>query len=133
MKLILDKKDINIIIHRLMTYTNARSETELARILGMSQSALAERKKKESFPYEHVIPFCISRGISLDLIFENRLNEECKKKLIEEIENTDISSLNLQNKQNNTQVDPHKVAAAADPDHRPSRSGGIGRRARFRV
>jgi phage repressor protein C with HTH and peptisase S24 domain len=60
------------VMPRLQKKLGFSTEKELAKELGMSQSAYAERKRKNSIPYDHVITLCRERGVSMDFIITGR-------------------------------------------------------------
>lgn len=59
--------DFETVISRLKTELGARTDLEVAKTLGMSAPAFANRKKNDSLPYEEIVAAAMTR--SLDLVF----------------------------------------------------------------
>jgi len=53
------------IVDRIKQIKNLHSDTKVAELLGMSITALANRKYRDSIPYQELILFCESENISL--------------------------------------------------------------------
>lgn len=70
-------REIAEIISLIKEIKNLKSDTDVARVLGMKQSAFSERKKLNSIPYEHIALFCEAENISLDWLL---LGKEAKDK-----------------------------------------------------
>lgn len=65
------------VMDRLKEAVGAQSYAELGRMIGMSTSAYANRKRAGSIPYDSVIPLAYSRNISIDwLLFGERPDSE---------------------------------------------------------
>ncbi|GMT42554.1 MAG: hypothetical protein IEMM0002_0965 [bacterium] len=56
------------IINNIKLLRNIKTDFEVAELLGMSQSAFSERKRRKSLPYDEIIRFCGKEKISLDSI-----------------------------------------------------------------
>lgn len=63
------KLGFDLLVERLKRALNVSSDADLCRIIGMSSSNFANRKRANSFPFEILIPLCISRFISTDWLF----------------------------------------------------------------
>ncbi len=57
------------IINRIKEALNLKSDTALAEVLEMSQSTFAERKRRESIPYEEIIRLCDKMMLSMSWVF----------------------------------------------------------------
>ena len=70
-----------------------KSDTDVAKTLGMKQAALSNHKLRDTIPFEQLTFFCENENISFDWlvlnkIFETKLEEiEVMKKLISSLEN----------------------------------------------
>ncbi len=58
------KYDINAIIDRIKEIKKLNSDLDVAEILGISRTALAERKRRSSIPFEEIIRFSDKEGLS---------------------------------------------------------------------
>ena len=66
----MDRENLFIVCsERLKTILGITTDTDLARTLGMSRTALNNRKKVGSIPFDAVLKLCMEKGISLDEIF----------------------------------------------------------------
>jgi transcriptional regulator with XRE-family HTH domain len=54
------------IIARIKSVKSIKSDLELARVLGLSRTALAERKRRGSIPYREIFILADKEGVSLD-------------------------------------------------------------------
>jgi len=57
------------IMDRLKYLLKVHSDSALAEMLALSQSTFAERKKRNSIPYDKIISLCEKRGLSTDWLF----------------------------------------------------------------
>ncbi len=64
------------IIEILRENKSLKSETQVAKILGMTQQALAHHKLRGSYPYEQLAAFCEREGVSLDWLLLGREPEK---------------------------------------------------------
>jgi len=64
------------VIGRIKTFSKARSESEIAKLLNLNQSTFAERKRRGSLPFEEIITYADKSGVSLDWIFLGEGNPE---------------------------------------------------------
>ena len=64
--------DITTITDKIKELKGLKSDTAVAEVLKMNQSTFAERKRRNSIPYEEIISFCDREGISLDWLMLNR-------------------------------------------------------------
>lgn len=76
-------REIAEIISLIKEIKNVKSDTDVARVLGMKQSAFSERKKLNSIPYEHIALFCEKEGLSLDWLLLGREPEQKEKEIDE--------------------------------------------------
>ncbi len=60
------------IVDKLKKFKGLKSDTAVAEILNLNQSAFAERKRRNSIPYIEIINFCDSEGVSLDWLLLDR-------------------------------------------------------------
>lgn len=60
------------IISILQQKKNLNSETAVALMLGMTQQALSERKRKNATPFEQIIAFCERENLSFDWLVLGR-------------------------------------------------------------
>lgn len=60
------------IIDKIKEFKSIKTDTAVADLLEMGQSAFAERKRKGSIPYEELVVFCNKEGISLDWLLTGR-------------------------------------------------------------
>jgi len=67
------------IVDSLKAAVAARSEKELAAMLGINYRTFATEKRRNSIPYRAIIDFCVRRGINLDAVFYDK-NEKAKEK-----------------------------------------------------
>ena len=58
-----------LVISRLKRASGLNTDSEIASALGMSQSALANRKQSGSLPYDRLVNFGISNNLNLDVLF----------------------------------------------------------------
>jgi hypothetical protein len=65
-------RHFDTIIDRIKAYKNLRYDIDVAELLGMTQSAFAERKRRNSIPYEEVMSFCEREGIPYGWIIDGR-------------------------------------------------------------
>lgn len=63
------KAQFEPVMARLKRAVNAHSYAELGRLLGLSTSAYANRKKSDSIPYDAIIHMARSRKIDLEWLF----------------------------------------------------------------
>lgn len=54
------------IIDRIKELKSIKTDNAVAGLLNISQSAFAERKRKDSIPYEELVSFSVNEGISID-------------------------------------------------------------------
>ncbi len=66
------KRGFDTVIERIKRYKQLRYDVEVAGLLGMTQSAFAERKRRNSIPYEELIEFCDREGIPYDWLLEGK-------------------------------------------------------------
>lgn len=60
------------IIDRLKSAKNIRYDIDVAELLGLTQSAFAERKRRNSVPYEELMQLCDEEGISYDWLLDDK-------------------------------------------------------------
>ena len=60
------------IFSRLKTVLAARTDADVARGLGISTAALSSFKRHGKFPYERLVKFCLSKGISIDWLLTGK-------------------------------------------------------------
>lgn len=65
-------KKIFSIIERVKSTFECNSETEVANLLGISKTALANHKSRNTIPYEALFTFCESKDISIDWLFTGK-------------------------------------------------------------
>ncbi len=58
--------EFNVVMERLKNVSNTSSYNALAEMLGLSSSAFANFKKRNSIPYERVFSFANSLNVSID-------------------------------------------------------------------
>lgn len=63
-------RDFDKIIERIKSHKNIRYDIDVAELLGMTQSAFAERKRRNSIPYEELIRLCDDEGISCQWLLD---------------------------------------------------------------
>lgn len=64
------RRDFDKIIERIKSHKNIRYDIDVAELLGMTQSAFAERKRRNSIPYEELIRLCDDEGISCQWLLD---------------------------------------------------------------
>lgn len=64
------KRDFDKITERIKAYKSIRYDIDVAELLGMTQSAFAERKRRNSIPYEELIRFCDEEKIPYQWLFD---------------------------------------------------------------
>lgn len=79
---------------RLQKKLDLSTEKEMALKLGMSQSAFAERKRKNSIPYDQVINLCRDIGISMDYLLTGR-SEEFSGMVVDNLECVNVDESNM--------------------------------------
>lgn len=84
------KPQFEIVMGRAKEALQASSYAELGRMLGLSTSAYANRKRADSIPYDLLLPVAHSRGVSADwLIFgegESVLSADQKARQLPEVD-----------------------------------------------
>lgn len=60
------------IFSRLKEVLSAKTDADVARGLGVSTAALSSFKKHGKFPYERLVKFCLSKGISIDWLLTGK-------------------------------------------------------------
>lgn len=60
------------IVDKIKKFKGLKSDTAVAESLNLNQSTFAERKRRNSIPFEEIINFCDSEGISLDWLILDR-------------------------------------------------------------
>lgn len=75
----ISKRDFEKIILRLKSAKNIRYDIDVAELLGMTQSAFAERKRRNSIPYEEIIRVCEEEGISFDWLLDGSPDQVAKE------------------------------------------------------
>ncbi len=66
------QREFEKIIERIKSFKGLRYDIDVAELLGMTQSAFAERKRRNSVPYEELIEFCDNEGVPYDWLLEGR-------------------------------------------------------------
>ena len=56
------------IIDRMKQLMNIKNDSDVAELLNINQSTFAERKRRNSVPYEEIIKFCDKQHIAIDYI-----------------------------------------------------------------
>ncbi len=59
---------INDILNRIKEISGLRTDTDVAKKLGLKPNTLAERKARDSIPYEEILQFCLQNEIYLDWV-----------------------------------------------------------------
>lgn len=72
-------KKIFTIIDRVKKHFGSKSEGEVASLLGISKTALANHKSRDTIPYEAIFTFCENSGVSLDWLFTGEGNPKREK------------------------------------------------------
>ncbi|MCH8030009.1 MAG: helix-turn-helix domain-containing protein [Candidatus Dadabacteria bacterium] len=65
-------RNFDTIIERVKSAKNIRYDIEVAELLGMTQSAFAERKRRNSVPYGELMHLCDEEGISYDWLLDDK-------------------------------------------------------------
>ncbi len=76
-----EKKYIDIIIDRLKSYMHVKTDSAVAKLLGLEPSNFCRDKKKGYIPYEKIINYCIKHKILINKIFEIKTSEESYRTL----------------------------------------------------
>jgi len=74
-------REISEIIGIIKELKKLKSDTDVARVLGMKQSAFSERKKLNSIPYEQIALFCEKEELSLDWLLLGREPDQKEKEI----------------------------------------------------
>lgn len=56
------------IVGRIKQREGISSDTQLAKILGLERTALAERKRRNSIPYKEIVIYCEQHGASMHYV-----------------------------------------------------------------
>ncbi|MGE7993519.1 helix-turn-helix domain-containing protein [Pseudomonas sp. NPDC089554] len=62
----MNKASVIGVLARLKAITNSRSDSELARTLGISAQTLSSWKVRDSIPYPMLLELAVDKGLSLD-------------------------------------------------------------------
>lgn len=65
----MENSDFQIIVDSLKARIGKSSDRQFALAIGMRPDSYANAKKRGVFPFDNVIQYCISEGISLDSLF----------------------------------------------------------------
>jgi len=60
------------IVERIKSFKGIRYDIDVAELLGMTQSAFAERKRRNSLPFQELIEFCDNEGVPYDWLLDGR-------------------------------------------------------------
>lgn len=62
--------DFDMVELRLKSELNIRFDKDLSKILGFTQSSYAQRKIRQSIPYEEILILCYKKGLDINKIMK---------------------------------------------------------------
>jgi len=95
--------NINLVLERILDFSKARSDSELANVLGVSRQVLFGWKSRGAIPYEKLIEFAIEKKIDINWLLtgavstNKQLDEPINFELFKEIQSVmqpELGSLN---------------------------------------
>jgi transcriptional regulator with XRE-family HTH domain len=75
--------NLNEVLDRIKELEHKESDHSIAELLGISRTALSERKRKNSIPYSELVRYCETRDVSIDWLFTGE-GPACRSKIVEQ-------------------------------------------------